>query len=123
MTDHEDSTCRDFVIEEGTKNGWTYKKWKSGTYEMFGVFAVKTTEAGTAMGSLFYSEQFVLPAPFTVESACLSGSALSWFYPTSGGLASVEDANNNIGFRLYRPTEFEAGLTISVRLQVTGKLK
>lgn len=123
MTDHEDSTCRDFVIEEGTKNGWTYKKWKSGTYEMFGVFAVKTTEAGTAMGSLFYSEQFVLPAPFTVENACLSGSALSWFFPTSGGLASVDDANNNIGFRLYRPTEFEAGLTISVRLQVTGNLK
>lgn len=122
-TSYAESSANDFVTEAGTKNGWTYKKWKSGTYEMFGVFAVKTTEAGTAMGSLYYSEQFVLPAPFTVENACLSGSALSWFFPTSGGLASVDDANNNIGFRLYRPTEFEAGLTISVRLQVTGKLK
>lgn len=123
MTSHEESTANDFVTEAGTKNGWTYKKWKSGTYEMFGVFAVKTTVAGTAMGSLYYSEQFVLPSPFAAENACLSGSALSWFFPTSGGLASVDDANNNIGFRLYRPTEFEAGLTVSVRLQVSGKLK
>lgn len=122
-TSHEDSSANDFVTEAGTANGWTYKKWKSGTYEMFGVFSVKTTVAGTAMGPLYYSEQFVLPSPFAVENACLSGSALSWFFPTSGGLASVEDANNNIGFRLYRPTAFEAGLTISVRLQVTGKLK
>lgn len=123
MTSYADSSANDFVTEEGTANGWTYKKWKSGTYEMFGVFAVKTTVAGTALGSLYYSEQFVLPSPFTVENACLSGSALSWFFPTSGGLASVDDANNNIGFRLYRPTAFEAGVTVSVRLHVTGKLK
>ena len=123
MTTHGESTVTDFVVEAGTSNGWTYKKWKSGTYEMFGVFAVKTTVAGTALGSLYYSEQFVLPSPFTVENAILSGSALSWFFPTSGGLASVDDANNNIGFRLYRPTAFEAGLTVSVRLHVTGTLK
>lgn len=122
-TSHVESSASDFVTEAGTANGWTYKKWKSGTYEMFGVFSVTTTVAGTALGSLYYSEQFVLPSPFTVENACLSGSALSWFFPTSGGLASVDDANNNIGFRLYRPTAFEAGVTVSVRLHVTGKLK
>ena len=123
MTTHGESTVTDFVTEAGTANGWTYKKWKSGTYEMFGVFAVKTTAAGTAQGSLYYTEQFVLPSPFAVENAILSGSALSWFFPTSGGLASVDDANNNIGFRLYRPIAIEAGMTISVRLHVTGTLK
>lgn len=119
-TDILDSHAKDFVIEEGTKNGWTYKKWKSGTYEMFGYFTVTTTAAGTANGSLYHSEQFALPTPFRIDSAVVSGSALSWFVVISGGQAST-DADNNVGFRLFRPTAFDVGTSISVRLHVIGK--
>jgi hypothetical protein len=111
----------DFVVESGVSKGWTYKKWNSGYYEMFGQFDVKPTVAGTAMGSLYYSEQFSLPTPFECANAVVSGTSLSWFVVISGGLASVDGANN-IGFRLYRPTAFEAGITIDVRIHASGKL-
>ena len=120
MTDTDNSHAVDFVVEEGTKNGWTYKKWKSGTYDMFGYFTVSPTVAGEANGNLYYSEQFALPAPFDIDSAVVSGSALSWFIVISGGQAST-DPEKNVAFRLFRPTAFEAGISINVRLQVTGK--
>lgn len=120
MTTEPESSAVDFVIEAKTNNGWTYKKWKSGTYEMFGYFTVTTTTAGVANGSLYNSEQFALPTPFPIDNAVVSGSALSRFIVISGGQAST-DSNNNIGFRLFRPIAFDKGTSISVRLHVTGK--
>lgn len=126
MTSEEESYTVDYVIEEGeyvTNYGtWNYKKWKSGDYQMYGYFTVTTTIAGVAYGSVYYSEQFALPTPFEISSAVVSGSALSWFFPISGGQAST-DASNNVGFRLLRPTEFDTGVEISVRLNVVGKMK
>lgn len=124
MTSEGESTSVDFVVETGTKNGWTYKVWKSGTYEMFGIFEITATEAGTASGNLYHSEQFKLPTPFTISTAVVAGTATSWFVPISGGLsngAAGENPNETIGFRVYRPTSFDAGAEFSVRLHVTGK--
>lgn len=119
-TTQDSSHADDFVIEAGEKNGWTYKKWKSRTYEMFGYFTLTTTVAGTAQGSLYSSEQFAIPTPFAIDSAVVSGSALSWFIVISGGQAS-NDSANNIGVRLFRPTAFDVGASMSVRLYVVGK--
>lgn len=119
-TTQDSSHADDFVIEAGEKNGWTYKKWKSRTYEMFGYFTLTTTEAGAEQGSLYYSEQFAIPTPFAIDSAVVSGSALSWFIVISGGQAS-NDSANNVGVRLFRPTAFDVGASMSVRLHVVGK--
>lgn len=115
------SAQRDLVIETGEKNGWSYKKWKSGTFEMFGQFTVTATIAGTAYGNLYYSEQFVIPAPFACSCAVVVGNATSWFIPITGGLANNDDPNNNIGIRLFRPNNFEIGQDLSVSLYVVGK--
>ena len=121
MTTESESTSDIFITDSSTSNGWTYKCYKDGSYDMFGYFTVTTTTAGTAIGSLYYSEQFALPTPFPISSAVVSGSALSWFIPISGGQAS-EDSTHNIGFRLFRPTAFDKGVEINVRLRVTGEL-
>ena len=120
-TSEIESHATDFVVEAGEKNGWTYKKWKSGTFEMFGRFTVAATVAGTAYGSMYYSEQFAIPTPFACSYAVVTGTATSWFIPITGGLANNDDPNNNIGIRLFRPTAFEVGQESSVRLQVTGE--
>ena len=109
----------DFVTDVGTENGWSYKKWNSGTYEMFGEFTVTTTTICTDMGSMFCSEEFPLPTPFAIDRAIVSGSADDLFLVASGGRASV-DADNNISFVLLRPFSFDASMEIHVRLHVTG---
>lgn len=121
MTPEADSFADDFVIESGEKHGWTYKKWKSGTFEMFGRFDVTATVAGTANGNMYYSEQFALQTPFACSYAVVAGTATSWFIPITGGLANNDDPENYIGFRLLRPTTFAIGATSSVRLHVTGE--
>lgn len=125
MTTAEESIVTDFVVEEGTNNGWTYKKWKSGTYEMFGIFSITATVDGTAYGNMYYSEQFKLPTPFRISNAVVAGTATNWFIPITGGVSNGddgEDPNENIGIRLFRPVSFAAGATSSVRLHVSGKL-
>ncbi len=115
----------DFVVEQGTKNGWTYRVWKSGVYEMFGIFSVTATVAGTANGNMYHSEQFKIQTPFRINNAVVVGTATNWFIPITGGVSNGddgEDPNENIGFRLFKPTSFEAGATSSVRLHVSGKL-
>lgn len=107
------------VTDSGIDGGWSYKKWNNGTYEMFGEFAVTTTTICTDMGSMFCSEEFSLPTPFSIDGAIVSGSADDLFLVASGGRASV-DADTNIGFVLLRPFSFDANLDIIVRLHVTG---
>lgn len=107
------SRSADYVTEEGTDEGWTYKKWNSGTYEMFGQFHVTTTIC-TEMGSMFCTEEFSLPTPFAIDRAIVSGSADDLF------LVASADADTNISFVLLRPTTFDADLEITVRLHVTG---
>lgn len=103
------------LTETGTTNGWTYKKWGSGMYEMFGAFPVTTTEAGTAIGSMYRSEVLELPTPFAIEDAIVSGTAGGNFILTDGGT----DANN-ITFALLRPDTFDIGTVVTVRLHATG---
>lgn len=120
MISHGESV-NDFVTEAGSSNGWTYKKWKNGTYEMFGQFSVTATAAGTAIGSLYYSEYFTLPVPFAGDKVCIMGMASDLFVPV--GCSASEDGSNTISFRLYSPMEFDARATAVVRLHVTGTLK
>lgn len=112
--------------ETGTSEGWTYKKWRDGTYEMLGEFSVTATAAGVPSGIFFTaddgatfggdfrSETFSLPIPFAVTSAIVSGSAGTDFIVT-GDLAS-----NKINFVLLRQKAFNAGMKITVRLHVAG---
>ena len=109
----------DYVTDIGTENGWSYKKWNSGSYEMFGEFTVTTTTICTDMGSMFCSEELSLPTPFAIDRAIVSGSADDLFLVASGGRASV-DADTNISFVLLRPFSFGDNLEIIVRLHVTG---
>lgn len=109
----------DDVIESETVDGWVYKKWSGGSYEMFGSFTVTTTTICTDMGSMFCSEVFTLPVPFAMDSAIISGSADDLFLVTSGN--RIDD--NNISFVLLRPYSFDTEMDIHVRLFVTGICK
>lgn len=108
-----------YVTESGTENGWCFKKWSDGSYEMFGSFTVTTTMICTDMGSMFCSEVFTLPVPFAMDSAIISGSADDLFMVTSGN--RIDD--NNISFVLLRPYSFDTEMDIHVRLFVTGICK
>lgn len=46
------------VVEKGTSNGWTYKKYTDGTYEALKSITVSATATSTAWGSLYRTAGF-----------------------------------------------------------------
>ena len=110
----------EYVTEYGTADGWTFKKWKSGTYEMFGEFNVTTTEAGTlvggAIGGVYRSEELTLKTPFAIASAVVYGSASDSFVVTNGGMAD----ENNIAFVLMHHEAIDPGTEVTARIHATG---
>lgn len=105
----------DYVTETGVSGGWTYKKWKGGTYEMFGTFEV--TPTGSAIRETLYrTENMTIEVPFTISSAYVSGSAVGYYCITNGGISG----NSKITLRLMSDREFSTTTAIEVRLTVVG---
>lgn len=109
-----DSACTDFVIEQGTSGGWTYKKWKSGTYEMFGEFEV-APGTSTLNGSVYRTGSIAIDAPFTINSAMVSGTAVGFYWISNGGTSG----SNAINIRIISDKTISAA-TVTVRLHVVG---
>ena len=72
----------DFVIEQGERDGWTYRKWSSGRAEAYKQVN-KTKEINTAQGAMYRSEAmnenlpeglFAETPQFFMEGACAGGT-------------------------------------------------
>lgn len=110
-------TIEDFVIEVGESNGWKYKKWADGFFEMFGEFSVNTTANSSSLGLLYISEFFEIPTPFPVEDLILTGIGNSYFMP----IGTTENGTNSIRFQLVNVVSWTSGLSIKLKLFVKGK--
>lgn len=110
-------TIEDFVTEVGESNGWKYKKWADGFFEMFGEFSVNTTANSSSLGVLYISEFFEIPTPFPVEDLILTGIGNSYFMP----IGTTENSTNSIRFQLVNVVSWTSGLSIQLKLFVKGK--
>ena len=109
-----DTACTDFVIEQGKSGGWTYKKWKSGTYEMFGEFDV-APGTSTLNGTVYRTGSIAIQAPFTISSAIVSGTAVGYYWISNGGVSGT----NAVNIRIISDKTISA-TTVTVRLHVVG---
>lgn len=105
----------DYVIETGVSGGWNYKKWKGGSYEMFGTFEV-TPPASTLRDSLYRTDNMTIDVPFTISSAIVTGTAVGYYWITNGGISGT----SKITLRLMSDREFDTATAIEVRLHVVG---
>ena len=105
----------DYVIETGTEGGWTWKKWKGGTYEMHGTFEI-TPPASTLRDTLYRTDNMTIDLPFKISSAYVSGTAVGYYWITNGG----PSGDSRITLRLMGTREFDTTTAIEVRLMVVG---
>ena len=110
-----DSACTDFVIAQGKSGGWTYKKWKGGTYEMYGTFEV-TPGSSTLHKSLYRSDSMAIAPPFEITSAYVSGTAVGHYCITNAGISS----GGNVILRIMSDEALDTTASIEVRLHVVG---
>ena len=105
----------DYVVETGTKYGWTYKKWKGGTYQAFGIFEVTPTSS-TLNSALYRTNNMTIDLPFNIDSAIVTGTAVGHYWITNGGISG----NKAITLRLMSDKTFSTTTAIEVRLEVVG---
>lgn len=110
-----ETACTDFVIEQGVSGSWTYKKWKGGTYEMFGTFFVTPSESKSS-GSMYRSDSMAIVPPFKITSAYVSGTAVGYYAITNAGISS----SGNVILRIMSATALSTTEPIEVRLHVAG---
>lgn len=114
-TNQTETAAADYVIETGTSGGWTYRKWKGGTYQAFGTFSVTPSEA-TLNGTLYRSNNMTISLPFTVASAYVAGTAVGYYWITNGGISGT----SAITLRIMSDKTLSTTTAIEVRLMVEG---
>ena len=105
----------DYVTENGTGGGWTYRKWKSGRYEMFGTFSLTPSES-TQNDTLYRTNNMTIDVPFQISSAYVSGTAVGHYWITNGGISG----SSAITLRLMSDKNMSTTNAIEVRLTVVG---
>ena len=110
-----ETASADYVVETGTSGGWTYKKWKGGTYEMFGTFTVTPSES-TLNSSLYRTNNMTIAVPFKISSAYVTGTVVGYYWITNGGISGT----SAITLRLMSDKTFSTTSAIEVRLHVVG---
>ena len=119
VTTADSATVADFVVEAGESEGWTYKKWKSGTYEMFGYFDVTPTECTKQSGRIVWRTNSIgIKAPFKIASACASGTVQGYCWLSNSGISTDHEY---VAIRLLSTEEISTSGTFNVRLSVVGK--
>lgn len=73
------STAVDYVVEEGTDNGWTYRKWNSGKAEAWTLVSNGSTAMTTVEGYGYYAsaKTYTFPSIFTTIKSVVTLADLS----------------------------------------------
>lgn len=103
----------DYITEQGTSGIWTYRKFKSGIYEMWGKQAfAATSNSGLISATIWYPITFST-APFVTCSCGVYGRNDAY-------MAYVDGQKNGIDAWLYKGSE--ESLSYWVYAHVIGKV-
>ena len=115
--------CADFVVEQGTKGIWTYRKWASGVAECWGGQSYSSLAINNVYGNWYYHSSNAIALPFTFSK--LTGIQAS-AYATSNGLygVSVKGGTSTSQISFYiTSAKAETSANLTVELYVSGRWK
>ncbi len=119
-------TRGDFVVEQGTKDGWTYRKWNSGLAECWKTLTHVTTVA-TSWNAMYVgnaTQRQNYPFSFIekpVEIVTLtSGGSMGFIYPEQSG-HGVNGASASARYNVASLSSITTNATFYFNYQVTGK--
>lgn len=119
----------DYIVEQGTTSGWTYRKWNSGIAECWKAQTLYTA-FNTTWGSMYQSDSALTaqnyPLTFKerpVENVNISGGDgyAAWIYATN---ATAGNSTTKTGtYKLCRPTNVTASSYFYINIYVRGRYK
>lgn len=109
----------DYVVAQGKEDGWSYRKWHSGSFEAYGIFEVTPT-APVLLKTLYQSEEIEITLPFSVgEDAVVYGSASGRYLLGE----SKRTGESSISVRIMSDDTINTTEGVTVRLHVEGTIK
>jgi len=119
-------TMADMIVEQGERNNWTYRKYKSGVAECW-TTVLNTTSFNTTWGSMYQNDnampQLTYPFDFVEvpsEIASLVGGTgySAWIYVDSAN----KQTNKKSGvYRLCRPSQVVAQSEFKINIHCLGR--
>lgn len=105
------TTPADYVVEQGTSDIWTYRKWNSGIAECWGIYEMGSA-CDKAWGGLYYSNAITprINYPFTFKSRPQETVFLrinkysAWLYADSDGSNAMNTTTQTARYGFLRPT-------------------
>lgn len=128
-------TGADYVVEQGSNNFWTWRKWASGIAELWGIFSTNTLAVTNAWHNVYYGTWMGLAAnkagrkyPFDFVSA--PAVTATPYSTTSADFWLLTDNANNVGTALTHAPAYACVLPTSatitdpqIHYHVIGKYK
>lgn len=98
----------DYIESQGTTGSWTWRKWASGTAELWGIFSADSLVVDNAWGSVYYGTWMNVAAnkngrkyPFAFKDTPV---VIATPYSPSTDFWLLTDSTNNVGTpRTYAP--------------------
>lgn len=124
----------DYITEQGTTGVWTWRKWASGTAELWGIFIADSLAVDNAWGGVYYGTWMGVAAnkagrkyPFAFKDAPV---VIATPYSPSSDFWLLTDSANNVGtpqtyapaYAIARPNA-ETVVNPQIHYHVIGKYK
>lgn len=118
------SCAVDYVVEQGTSGGWTYRKWNSGLCEQWYMANPGNYTIGTARGSWYSGSDITLtyPIEFTTYPSVTGGVWLA----TDGYIVQLQIKGygyTTCGFRIVSSGSIAQSSGYIVMIHAVGKWK
>lgn len=115
------SPLLDYVIEQGTSNGFTYRKWYSGVAEYWGKATVSVNCKNNLNQNWFTDWITVaLPEAIFIESGMVNvGCTDNWSWVCMEHMSSAR----NVSFRVVRATNYTQTYNTDVNISAKGRWK
>lgn len=120
-----ESYSNDEIIEENTSGIWTYRKWKSGISECWGIYINNSVTVNAAWGTLF--EGFIGNINFPANLFIATPNLLTTYYNNGVAawieMASEKSASQTGNIYAVRPIKTDTAYSYGVSLQAKGLWK
>lgn len=117
-----ETISNDEIVEEGTNGIWTYRKWKSGISECWGIKTSTLTHYASALGGYAYYEAISIPSgmfnsvPTIVYSALVGGN-------DHGLTGTITNASSATNAQLYAISTTSGSKTVKWFINCKGAWK
>lgn len=111
----------DYIVDYGTSEFWTYRKWNSGVAECWGIWTGTLSNYGTVLGGYGYYTSVNFPTGlFSAIPIVTYSAAMEYNFALTG---TITPAITTSGCNVYLVSNGSGSRTVSFYIRVIGKWK